>query len=291
MADHQDAVWPPWGCGWSPGPRLAAMEAWRSPGLCVLSWGRRRGPSPSGRHGSVDILWAPSGCRGGVVDILGPVWSPWGRGRFAGSHMAVVAVWAVSWASSCHHWGVADLLGPVWLLLGGPVICCHLGIVWPPGRRGRPTGPRLVAVGSWSVPWVPTSGRGCVDRFLSLVPPPWERGLSNVPRMVARGRVPSPSPRQAAVGAWFVSWALSGRREKVARPMWPVWRLWGRGLFPGPSLGALGAWLMILVPSRLLGGVAGPGIPSGSRCCMAGPLGPSGHRWVVACPLGTVWPL
>jgi len=31
------------------------------------------------------VSWAPYGRRGGVASALGPVWPPWGRGRFLGS--------------------------------------------------------------------------------------------------------------------------------------------------------------------------------------------------------------
>jgi len=48
-------VWPPWGRGCSPGPRLTAVESWPVP-------------------------WAPSGCRGVVAGPLGLVWPPWGSG-------------------------------------------------------------------------------------------------------------------------------------------------------------------------------------------------------------------
>jgi len=56
VAGFLGRVWPPWGRGRSPGPRVAAVGAWPVP-------------------------WAPCGCSGGVVGPLGPVWPPWGPGR------------------------------------------------------------------------------------------------------------------------------------------------------------------------------------------------------------------
>jgi len=75
-------VWPPWGCGRSPGHRMAAVGAWPVPwaphvrcGAWLIPW------ALYGRRGAVAIplvlvwpLW-------GVVDFLGLVWPPWGRGR------------------------------------------------------------------------------------------------------------------------------------------------------------------------------------------------------------------
>ena len=63
---------------------------------------------------------------------------------------------------------------------------------------------------------------------------------------VGRGR--SPGPCLAAVGAWPLPWAPSGRRGGTAGPLGSVWPPWG---------------------------VAGPrGFLSGRRGGVAGPLGP-----------------
>jgi len=61
-------VWLPWGCGQSPGPRVAAVGKWPSPGPRVVAVGA--GP----------VAWVQCGRRGSVAGPLGPVGPPWGCG-------------------------------------------------------------------------------------------------------------------------------------------------------------------------------------------------------------------
>jgi len=63
-------VWPPWGCGRSPGPRMAAVGAWPVP-------------------------WAPYGRRGGVAGPLSNEWPSWMRGRSPGPRISAVGAWPV----------------------------------------------------------------------------------------------------------------------------------------------------------------------------------------------------
>jgi len=55
VAGHLGPVWPPWGRGRSPGPRVAAVGAW------PVLW------APCGAVGAWPVLWAPYGRRGGVA--------------------------------------------------------------------------------------------------------------------------------------------------------------------------------------------------------------------------------
>ena len=79
-------VWPPWGRGRSPGPRMAAVGAWPLPS------------APPGRRGGVAAPGAPPCSRGGVAAPPGPVCPPWRRGCSPGPRMAAVGVWPVPWA-------------------------------------------------------------------------------------------------------------------------------------------------------------------------------------------------
>ena len=84
MAGFLNPVWPPWGRGWSPRPREAAVGAWpvhRAPMAAVGAW-----PVPSalyGCRGEWPVSWAPYDRRGGVAGPLHPftcrgAWSyPW----------------------------------------------------------------------------------------------------------------------------------------------------------------------------------------------------------------------
>ena len=89
---------------------------------------------------------------------------------------------------------------------------------------------------------------------------------------------------------WPLPWAPSGLRGGVVASHGPIRALWGRGCFPGPrlvaagygrslgpSLAAVGAWLL-------------PWGPSGRRGGVAAKLGPVLPPWKVAAPLVPVWP-
>jgi len=82
------------------------------------------------------------------------------------------------------------------------------------------------AVGAWPHPWAPFDCRRGVAAPLARVWPPW-------------GRDCSPGPREAAVMAWPVPWAMCGG---MAAPVGFVWMPWGRGRSLGPGLTAVEAW-------------------------------------------------
>jgi len=116
-----------------------------------------------------------------------------------------------------------------WASFGRPGgIARHLGPIWPPSRRGPPTGPRMAAVGAWTP--------------RAAIWPPWGRDLSPGLRLAAVGRGGSPGLCTAAVGAWLVPYAPYYCRGGVAHPLGPVWQLWGRGLYPEPRMAASGVW-------------------------------------------------
>jgi len=62
-----------------------------------------------------------------VAGPLGPVWPPWGRGRYPGPRLAAVGAWPVPWSPSDRRAGVAVPLVPV----------------YQPWKRGRLPGPRV----------------------------------------------------------------------------------------------------------------------------------------------------
>ena len=132
VVDFLGPVWPPWGCGWSHGPRMAAVGVWKFP------------RAPYGRRGAWPVPWASYGCRGSVACPLGhvsppwgrcrsplPVWLPWGCGRFHRPRMSAVEVGPVPWASYRRRGGFAG----------------HLGHAWRPWGSGRFPGPSMSAVG------------------------------------------------------------------------------------------------------------------------------------------------
>jgi len=245
---------------------------------------------------------------------LGPVWPPFGRGPSPGPRMAAVVAWPVPWASYGRRGGETHLLGPVWRREG---VAHPMGPVWPTWRRGPSPGLRLTAVQALPFHWAPSARRGGVARSLGLVCMPWGRGPSRGLRLATWGRGLSSGPRMAAVGTWPVSWAPSGCRGCVARPLCPVWRPWGRCPSPGPCHATVGAWPVPWAPSGCLGGVDRPlgfvlppwgrGSSPGSRLVVVGAcavpyilsrrrggvvcfLRPVGRREGVARPLGTVLP-
>jgi len=151
-------VWPPWGRGRSPGPRVAAVGAWPVP-------------------------WATCGRRGGVVGSLGHVWPPLGRGRFPVPRVAAVGAWPVPLAACGRRGGVA---GPLAQCGRGGGVADPLGFVLPPWGRGRSPGPvwppwgrgwspglRGAAVGAWPVSWAPCGRLESVAYPLGNV---WRRG-------------------------------------------------------------------------------------------------------------------
>jgi len=220
-------VWPPWGRGRSPGPR-------------VVVWGRGRSAGPRvAAVGAWPLPWALCGRRVSVVFPLGPVWPPCWRGRSPRPRVAAVGAWPLPWAPCCRRGGVA---APCALCGCLGVVAAPMGPVWSPWGRGRSPGPRVAAVGAWPLPWAPCGRRGGVS---GPVAPVWTP--------LGGGR--SPGPRMAAVGAWPVPWAPYGRpggvdvllapygrRGGVTGPLGPVWPLWGRGHFRGPRMAAVGAW-------------------------------------------------
>ena len=111
-----EVVWPPWGCGQSPGLRVAVVGAWPVP---WDSGGRRGGvASPLGS------LWPP----GGVAGPLGFLGLPWGRGRSNGLRGVAVVAWPVPWATWGRRLGVAGPLG----FVGSPWWCGRSA-----GQRGQ----------------------------------------------------------------------------------------------------------------------------------------------------------
>jgi len=152
-------VWPPWGRGRSPGPRMAAVGAW-------------------------PVRWAPYGRRGIVAGPVRPVWPPWRCDWFTGSRIAAVGAWPVPWALYGCRGGVVGPLGPVWLPWGRGLSLCH---VWPLCGLGRSPGPLMVVVEAWPISWAPYDCHGCVASPLGLVWPPCGRGRSPGPLMAAIG--------------------------------------------------------------------------------------------------------
>jgi len=140
--------------------------------------------------------WAPSGRCGGVAEILGSVWLPWGRSRSPWPPLATVGAWLVSRVTSRRRGGVPDLLSPAWLPSGRGLSCwCHLaslGVVPVPG-------PRLPTVGTWPVPCALFECRG---------PWPVPRAPSGRHEDVAG----PPDPVWQPWGRGPVSWAPSGCR-------------------------------------------------------------------------------
>jgi len=198
-------MWPLWGRGRSSGPRMAAMRAWPCP-----------------------VSWAPYGRRRVVAKHLGPVWPPWGLGRI------LLLAWQ-SWGRGRSPgplwppWGRGRSPVPVWLPWGvvGPLgpdgrsggVSSPIGPVWLTWGCGQSSGPRMVAVGSWTVPWFPYGRlKACT------VPPP------HVAAVVTRPVVMAP---YGCHGGWPIHLALYGRRGGVAYFLCPVWPLRGRGRFPG----------------------------------------------------------
>jgi len=129
-------------------------------------------------------------------------------------------------------------------------------------RAWRSPGLRVVALGTWPVPWAPSGGRGGVAGPLVNVWWPW-------------GRSRSPGVCVVALGAWPVQWALCGGRGGVADPLRPVWRTWGRGRSPGPRVAVVGAWIF-------------PWDACGGRGGVAGPMGHVWPLWDVVNPLCSV---
>jgi len=168
--------------GLSPGPRMAAVEAW------LVSW------APSGHVGEWPTSWAQYGRRGGVACSLGPVWLPWGRGPSPGFRMAAVRPRPVPVPCMARGgvarpqgfvlppWGVAFPYAPYGCR--GSVVR-PLGPVLPVWGRGPSFLPRMATVGAWPVTWGPYRRRGGVARPLGLVWLPWGRGQFPVPRMAA----------------------------------------------------------------------------------------------------------
>jgi len=76
----QDPVWPPWGRGPSPGPRIAAVG--RCPSFCP----------PMTTVGAWPIYYSPCGCRGGVASPLRLVWPLYGCGPSTGTRVAAEGV-------------------------------------------------------------------------------------------------------------------------------------------------------------------------------------------------------
>ena len=114
VVDFLGPVWPPWGCGWSHGPRMAAVGVWKFPRARMVAVGRGKCPGPRMKAvGAWPFPWAPYGCRRCVAGPLGPVWPPWGHG----------------WSPHGCRRAMAGLVGHVWMPWGrgrSP------GLVWLP---------------------------------------------------------------------------------------------------------------------------------------------------------------
>jgi len=212
VADQLGFVWLPWWRGWSPGIRMAAVEAWQ------LSW------ASYGSCGGVANPLDPYCRRGGVAGLLSSVRWPWGRGWSSGPcmaawgrdhsntfRMAAVGAWPLPWAPIIYKGGVIVPLGPV----------------GPPWECGRSPGSRMAAVGTWPVPWAPYGRRGSVAGPLGPVRPPWGCGWSPWLLWPLWERGQSLGPRIAAVGAWLVYWVPYGCRGGMAGPLGLVWPPWG----------------------------------------------------------------
>jgi len=123
----------------------------------------------------LDPVWASSNRRESVAGLLGPVWTPWGRGRSPGPRLApldrgrslgprlaIVGAWLFPWALAGRRWSVTR----------------PQGLVWLPWGRGPSPGPclasepRLAAVKAWPVPWAQSGCHGGVDGPLG---PVWHR--------------------------------------------------------------------------------------------------------------------
>jgi len=89
-------VWPPWGCGPSPGPREAAVGVWA---FLWTTYGRRgEWPAPGPRIVAVNMWSVPLatyGRRGCVASPLGLVWPPWGRGPSPGPRMVAMGAFPI----------------------------------------------------------------------------------------------------------------------------------------------------------------------------------------------------
>ena len=218
--------------GRSPGLRMVAVGAWPVPwapygrrgyvdvplGPVWPPWRRRQSRGPCMDAGSLAGPLTPYGCHGGVAGLLGSVRLPFGRGRFSGPCMAAVGAWPVSCGTLGCRGGVASPVGLV-CMPGGPGWSPDR--IWPPWRRGRSPGLRMVAVGcgrffgprmaavkAWLVSWALYGRRGGVP-----VPGPC---------MTAVGHGRHPVLRKVAVGAWPVPWAQYSCRGGVAGPLGPV---------------------------------------------------------------------
>jgi len=162
-----------------------------------------------------------------------------------------------------------------------------LGSVWPPWGRGPSPGhrcllwghgpspgPRVAAVGVWPVTSAPCGRRGGMACILGLCD---SRGRVAGPLVnvwPTWGRIRSPGPRMAAMGAWPVPWASYGCRGGVVGPLGPILPPWVRGRSPRTCMAAVGAWPVLGPRMATLGAWPVPLAPC-SRCRgVAGTLGP-----------------
>jgi len=174
-----------------------------------------------------------------------------GRGRSSRPRVSAVKAWPVFWALCvcCEVWpavwtpcgrrgSVAGFLGLVCSPWGVIIL---LGLVRPPWGRRRFSGPRMLAVVAWPIPWslyvrhvgvVGPLGFACLSRG---------RGRSDGPLMSVVGHGMFPGPRISAVRVWPVLWAPYVCRVGVAGPLGPVCPLRVRCWSPGPRMFAVGA--------------------------------------------------
>jgi len=307
-------VWLLWVRGQSPGPCLAAVGAWHVSGCRLHAVGVRPffGPCLAFVEGWPNPL--AFSCRlGGVAGPLGPVWPIWGRGqspfprlaswgrdRSPGFGLAAVVAWPFPWVRS----GCVGACPFSWIWSGrcgglaGPL--CS---VWPPWRPGRSPWFGLASMGARPVIWVCSGRRGGMAGPLGAVWPPLGRGRSTTFCLAAVGVCRSPGFGLAAVVAWpvhcapsgrrggvAVPWCWSGHRGVVAGPLGSVWPPWGCGRYPGPRIATVWAWLFLLDPYECRGGVAGPlglvWLPWG----VVVPWAPYGCRGGVPAPQGFLMP-
>jgi len=157
VAGFLGPVWPPWGRGWSPKPRLAVVGAW------LVPW------APSGSLGGVarplHSVWMPWG----VAGPLGPVSLPCGRGRSPGPCLVAVKAWPVPWAPSGRRGSLAGPVGPVWQRGG---VAGPLSSIWPPWWRSWSPGFNLPDVEALPVSWAFSGSRAGVAGLLGSIWPP-----------------------------------------------------------------------------------------------------------------------
>jgi len=285
-------VWAPWGHGRSFGPHLDAVGSW------LILW------SPSVDKRAWPVLWLPSGCRGGVVGLLVPVWPlwrrgrslvpvwlAWERGRSPAPRLAAVKALLFPWFPCGRRWAWPIIWSPSGCRQGVDGCLVPVGATWGRGRspdsrvaavwRGQSSGHRLAAVKVWPVAWSTFGRRGGVAASMVPVWPPWGCGRSTGLRLAAVGACPVHSFLSAAVGAWPVPWSPSGRRGGAAGPLVPIWLPWGRGQFNGDVCrqGGVAGPLVFVWPPWVVAGTLVPVWPPRGRGRSPGPRVADVGRW------------